>query len=1341
MGCVSSKRQSPTPHGDGPFQLRPQRGSVTFKTPAAVVKRELTDPWRSVDDHAYGSDLYPADGDDGAAVAADPADLYPDWKHRGSVTGVTPSPQLWGYDGGPSGSPSIAINSLSAGHVNTPSALTLGSTSKVPKKVTDDLDAACSPNPDPEVAGFGDAMHVTEADSGNHVVETLPQAADVGVSSDAIDEAIEEEPDDPDDLDEGGGMDAAEDVAEVAEEAEAEVVAMAQSVLDTECKGGPDEHLPAIQSPTLSNDQESAPMDGGAMRDEGEAHNAVSCENPNSIVQPVDAVADRGDPDEDAPTMELAADENTMEPVAHTTGVEDDDETEEAGANDDSERPAAAADISLDSVATALDSINAASSAIPGQDSPEYQYASAVGVDTAPDDVDSPPPPMAPPAEPRRVRLFSLASSTASSTEAQQPASDSVAHNDSPADRAAVADAMDEKNEPVREDVVVEVTTTADHEAMPTDDRHESNGAAAITESVDAEGAVVEGTESIPPTAVEDDVRCTTSTPLVSTETPVPPTPEDNLPPLPTSASASPTAVEEAVSPVPQTSPIRPPSVPTNVASPGLPAAVEEMESPLRPSYMTAMARWSSSSSAAAAAPAVVEVSIETPKVQPPVPRPRPPTSTASAEPTPPLAADCASEPLLREEADAPQQLQSSKPALPPKPVMKGRKRGSRKVRPSFKKRLSMFGRRAPSIKLPDPAPETVPLQSSPPPPPRRFTLGRKRASVKLKKATPPQVAMLSAPKPEVIDLTARPLAPTAFADGSPIPEWRVRMAQTKLDREWAQRNEVSLHPTAGRRMSSVAGSTPATPTTGSTRPAAAPRTQASGGHVAIVGSSARGDAGSGSAAKTTVIDATPSPAPQSSRRRPGARRTSGWMEPQEGAAHVTPPTPEWKRELASLRSQKSVGAARKSPPPPTARGSEASTSGLDALLGLGNVVNVTAEPEPHVYTTTYEMPRRKSGLVSIERWTRRRSMELIGPPPSQSKQTVTDLDAVGPAKKEVPMPKMIVRRTSEANLAPDQPTPSPAGAISPTADPSVRPTSDTHGAASTDASPAPLLAVATAVGRRVAADSLPSTAAKPMDTLKAVSPDSAATSAARGSTASPAVATAVRPSIASPMVTRRPLGGVTVAEYDSGLPADDGYERVTERAVDAARAMDRYICQLIEVMLKHGAANAAHPEAVVVMTFGELFDITANVFDSLVGIIKTAVKYGVASCVKKQLWQGQDDNEPIGLLKSEHTGIYIARRRLSAVDRITSRQSAKQGGFRESSLRTENAMCAKCNKRVYATEFVGAGDKAYHKGCFRCADCQRVLKSTNYCNTQGLNYCPSCFNRLVMAAGGAGHE
>jgi len=226
-------------------------------------------------------------------------------------------------------------------------------------------------------------------------------------------------------------------------------------------------------------------------------------------------------------------------------------------------------------------------------------------------------------------------------------------------------------------------------------------------------------------------------------------------------------------------------------------------------------------------------------------------------------------------------------------------------------------------------------------------------------------------------------------------------------------------------------------------------------------------------------------------------------------------------------------------------------------------------------------------------------------------------------------------------------------------------------------------------------------------------------------------------PKTAVPLAVRKP-GSVTVAEIDAGLPINDEYETLDPRAIEAARWTDKSIRRLIEEIKKYGAMSAAGQ---VEVTFGTLFEETANIFDALVGIIKMAKKYGVLFCKKDQLWQGQDDAEVITLLKDTHDGVVINRRRNNQLGGA----KPKTKGFGGNALQAAggNAKCHVCSKTVYQTEYVGASDKAFHKNCFRCMnkECNRVLKASDYCNVDDSFFCPSCYKRLVMAAGGAGKE
>ena len=79
------------------------------------------------------------------------------------------------------------------------------------------------------------------------------------------------------------------------------------------------------------------------------------------------------------------------------------------------------------------------------------------------------------------------------------------------------------------------------------------------------------------------------------------------------------------------------------------------------------------------------------------------------------------------------------------------------------------------------------------------------------------------------------------------------------------------------------------------------------------------------------------------------------------------------------------------------------------------------------------------------------------------------------------------------------------------------------------------------------------------------------------------------------------------------------------------------------------------------------------------------------------QLWQGQNDATVITLLKEEHSGVEIRRRKKSSLVAV----SESTSGF-GASMATQNNSCYVCSKRVYQNELVAASDKAFHKNCFR---------------------------------------
>ena len=167
---------------------------------------------------------------------------------------------------------------------------------------------------------------------------------------------------------------------------------------------------------------------------------------------------------------------------------------------------------------------------------------------------------------------------------------------------------------------------------------------------------------------------------------------------------------------------------------------------------------------------------------------------------------------------------------------------------------------------------------------------------------------------------------------------------------------------------------------------------------------------------------------------------------------------------------------------------------------------------------------------------------------------------------------------------------------------------------------------------------------------------------------------------------------------------------KADRRAIEAAAWTDKEIRKLISEIKQRGVPNDNGQQTI---KFGQLFDETADIFEALSGTCKTAKKYKVVAYDAEQLWQGQNTETLITLLKETHDGIKIRPRRTL---RNKHGANAKSSGFGRASLSFQNPQCHKCTKTVYPMEFVGASDKAFHKNCFRCTTCSSTLSKNDYC-------------------------
>ena len=186
--------------------------------------------------------------------------------------------------------------------------------------------------------------------------------------------------------------------------------------------------------------------------------------------------------------------------------------------------------------------------------------------------------------------------------------------------------------------------------------------------------------------------------------------------------------------------------------------------------------------------------------------------------------------------------------------------------------------------------------------------------------------------------------------------------------------------------------------------------------------------------------------------------------------------------------------------------------------------------------------------------------------------------------------------------------------------------------------------------------------------------------------------------------------------------------EDLDPRAIEAAMWTDKEIRKLIAEIKSRGYVGADGKHEI---TFGQLFEETGNIFDALSGICKTAKKYSVVGYDAEQLWQGTNDTTVIKLLKETHDGVEIKRRKKSSLVQVPVKAATS---FGSGSLSGQGAKCHVCQKTVYQMEFVGASDKAFHKTCFRCTTCMRVLQMNDYAVGADMKfYCTAHHRELFM--------
>jgi len=207
-----------------------------------------------------------------------------------------------------------------------------------------------------------------------------------------------------------------------------------------------------------------------------------------------------------------------------------------------------------------------------------------------------------------------------------------------------------------------------------------------------------------------------------------------------------------------------------------------------------------------------------------------------------------------------------------------------------------------------------------------------------------------------------------------------------------------------------------------------------------------------------------------------------------------------------------------------------------------------------------------------------------------------------------------------------------------------------------------------------------------------------------------------------------------TVDEIEAGGgPNSHEYEEIDTRALEAAKWTNRSIRDLIAEIKTHGNSHGG----VCHVTFGVLFQATANKFDALAGLLKTAKKYNVIEYEGEQLWQRVHDHVMISLLKEDFAGIRIRRRSKANIKKsMHSAAATSSKGFGNVFRPGERCASAACNRVVYQNDCVVAGGKQYCRACFRCGTCNKVLKQSDYSVSRDKAHrCAKCHREFEMKA------
>eukprot|EP00117_Sycon_ciliatum_P049720 scpid5620/ scgid6128/ Xin actin-binding repeat-containing protein 2; Beta-xin; Cardiomyopathy-associated protein 3; Myogenic MEF2-activated Xin-related protein; Myomaxin; mXinbeta len=189
-----------------------------------------------------------------------------------------------------------------------------------------------------------------------------------------------------------------------------------------------------------------------------------------------------------------------------------------------------------------------------------------------------------------------------------------------------------------------------------------------------------------------------------------------------------------------------------------------------------------------------------------------------------------------------------------------------------------------------------------------------------------------------------------------------------------------------------------------------------------------------------------------------------------------------------------------------------------------------------------------------------------------------------------------------------------------------------------------------------------------------------------------------------------------------------------TRRQRQATKWVEKELTKLITTI--KDTSSTTNSDGKSMITFQQLFDVASDIFEALSGTLLTARKHKIVVYEGDLLLQGVHNSVVITLLEDSvpdgAASGFIKQRKSSLTPDSPRRGRAFSGG----SLQTTLSKCYICEKTVYPVEYVGVDDRAFHKACFRCLQCQVKLNTGNYATLDGRYYCKTHYGRLYREKG-----